>query len=190
MSIKPPIKCPPDYSILTFRLTECKKAGIVKGISTQLAMDLQDLFVPVTNYEQRMITLKAGETKQIDISGIGESWPLNEKFAFVANADACGDHTSHTYSLYDSSLNLIESISFTVNSTVPARQTFALALVNAVNNSTTIKSTVSFDTSQFSGQQGKLFVTAQKKGVKYRHVFQFDTTGWGGYSPFPYLHPA
>lgn len=190
MSIKPPLKCPPDYSILAFRITECKKAGIVKGIETQLSVDLQKLFVPVTNYEERQITLKAGETKKIDVSGIGETWPLAEKFAFIANANYCGDGTSHTYSLYDSSLNLIETISFTINQNVAQIKDFPTALSTAVNASSYIQYLVTFDPSQFNGPGAPLYVTSQKKGVKYRHVFRFDTTGWGGYNPFPYVHPG
>ena len=139
MSIKPPLKCPPDYSILAFRITECKKAGIVKGVETQLSIDLQKLFVPVTNYEERQITLKAGETKNIDVSSIGETWPLAEKYAFIANSTFCGDLTSHTYSLYDVGLTLIETISFTVDQNLPLYVDFETALNTAVLGSTYIK---------------------------------------------------
>jgi hypothetical protein len=72
-------------------MTECKKAGIVKGINTQLAVDLQDFFVPVTNYEERQITLKAGQTKYIDVSSIGENTDLAESYEFVANVNNCGN---------------------------------------------------------------------------------------------------
>lgn len=194
MSIKPPIKCPPDYSILAFRITECKKAGIVKGIETQLSVDLQKLFVPVTNYEERQMTLKAGETKKIDVSNLGVQWPLAEKFAFVADADKCDqDGVNFTYSLYDVDLNLIETISFNINIYNPEIATFMDALAKAVSNSTKIKDLVTFDASQFTNGPGgtsPVYVTANKKGVKYRHVFQFDTTGFGGYMPFPYVHPG
>ena len=190
MSIKPPIKCPPDYSILAFRITECKKAGIVKGIETQLSVDLQKLFVPVTNYEERQITLKAGETKKIDVSSIGETWPLKEKFAFIANANFCQDGTSHSYSLYDKDLNLIETITFSVNQNVPQLKDFPTALGTAVAGSFLIKSLVSFDPSQFTGIDTPLYVEAIQKGIKYRHVFSFDLTGFGGYLPFPYVHPG
>ena len=185
MSIKPPIKCPPDYSILTFRLTECKKAGIVKGIQTLLAMDLQDLFVPVSNYEQRMITLRAGETKKIDVSGIGVKWPLNESYEVLFNPAFCTPGTEHSYSLYDESLSLIETMSFTIT---PAFPTYIAAFNNALSLTTTIKTTVTFDLSKFA--EGKLTVTASARGIKYRHVFSFDNTGFGGYQPFPYLHPG
>lgn len=190
MSIKPPLKCPPDYSILTFRITECKKAGIVKGVETQLSIDLQKLFVPVTNYEERQITLKAGETKKIDVSSIGETWPLAEKYAFIANSTFCGDGTSHTYSLYDASLTLIETISFTVNQNLPLYVDFKTALNTAVAASTYIKTLVMFDPSQFTGSSSPIYVTSVAKGVKYRHVFEFDTTGFGGYMPFPFAHPG
>ena len=187
MSIKPPIKCPPDYSILAFRLTECKKAGIVKGISTQLAIDLQDLFVPVTNYEERQMTLKSGETKKIDVSSLGVNWPLQETYQFIADATNCGLGTSHTYTLSDSNNTVIESITFTVNSANP---TFAQALAAAVLASAQIKTIASFDASKFTGEAGEIMVTAAAKGIKYRHVFQFDLTGFGGYYPYPYVHPG
>jgi hypothetical protein len=185
MSIKPPIKCPPDYSILTFRLTECKKAGIVKGIDTLLAMDLQDLFVPITNYEQRMITLKAGETKRIDVSGIGVKWPLQESYEFLFNPAYCTLDTSHTYSLYDESLSLIEAMTFTINQQYP---TFQSAFNYALSLTTQIKFLLSFNLSGFNS--GKIGVTAIKKGVKYRHEFSFDLDGFGGYMPFPFIHPG
>jgi hypothetical protein len=187
MSIKPPIKCPPDYSILTFRLTECKKAGIVKGINTQLAIDLQDLFVPVTNYEERQITLKSGETKKIDVSSLGVHWPLKEKYEFVADATNCGLGTQHTYTLSDSNNVTIESLNINVNNTNP---TFAAAFAAAVTASTSIKNLITFDTNRFIDETGVITATAINKGIKYRHLFQFDLTGFGGYYPFPYLHPG
>jgi hypothetical protein len=185
MSIKPPIKCPPDYSILTFRLTECKKAGIVKGIQTLFAMDLQELFVPVSNYEQRMITLRAGETKKIDVSGIGVHWPLNESYEVLFDPINCGINTEHSYSLYDESLNLLETITFAVTTQYP---TYPLAFNNAVLASTVIKTKVFFDLTTFNS--GRFTVTALAKDIKYRHVFSFDNTGFGGYQPFPFLHPG
>ncbi|NBO21759.1 hypothetical protein EBU94_00240 [bacterium] len=186
MSIKPPIKCPPDYSILAFRLTECKKAGIVKGITTQLAMDLQDLFVPLANYEERKITLKAGQTKKIDVSSIGETWPLQESYEIVADPAKCGFGTSHSYSLYDSNLTLIETINFSVDATYP---TFQQALTNAVTASTQIKNLLSLNASTFA-DDGIVTITATAKETKYRHLFSFDVNGFGGYYPFPYLHPG
>lgn len=185
MSIKPPIKCPPDYSITCFRITECKKAGIVKGITTQLAIDLQDMFVPVTNYEERMITLKAGQTKKIDVSSIGEKWPLFEQYQFVADPANCGNGTNHTYSLYDESLTLIETMSIAVT---PAG--FATAFTIAYNSTTFIKNLVSYgDLTTFS-TTGIFTMTSKTRDLKYRHEMTFDLTGFGGYFPFPYLHPG
>jgi len=163
-------------------MTECKKAGIVKGIKTQLAVDLQDFFVPVTNYEERQITLKAGSTKFIDVSSVGENTDLAESYEFVANANNCGNGTSHTYTLYDEDLNTLGSFSFNVTATG-----FSTAFTAAYTASN-VNSLVSFDTSTFTGATGKIRVTAAKKGVKYRHVFEFDTTGFGGYYPYPYSH--
>jgi len=187
MSIKPPIKCPPDYSILAFRLTECKKAGIVKGITTQLAVDLQELFVPVANYEERSMTLKAGETKRIDVSSLGVSWPLNEEYQFVANANFCGLGTQHTYALYDASNVLIEAITINVN---PAYPTFKKALEFAIANSAQIKDLMIISAASFDGPTGTITAKARTKGVKYRHEFSFDLNGFGGYWPFPYKHPG
>lgn len=187
MSVKPPLKCPPDYSILAFRLTECKKAGVVKGITTQLAVDLQDLFVPVENYEERTIKLKAGETKRIDVSSLGANPLLREAYQIVADADNCGIGTQHTYSLYDSSNTLIESINIAVTTT---NSTFAAALSAAISQSTLINGLVSIDAGAFSGPNGTINVTASTPGIRYRHVFSFDNTGFGGYYPFPFLHPG
>jgi hypothetical protein len=188
MSIKPPIKCPPDYSILNFRLTECKKAGIVKGIETQLAMDLQDLFVPVSNYEQRMITLKAGETKQIDISGIGENWPLKETYEFLFDPDNLVIGTDHRYDLYDENLNLIASLPFSITNNYP---TFTLALNNALSNTPAgliISPKVTFNLANFG--TGSIEATSTTKLTKYRHVWTFDISGFGGYPQGGYVHPG
>jgi hypothetical protein len=186
MSIKPAIKCPPDYSILNFRLLECKKAGIVKGITTQLAVDLQDLFVPVTNYEERMLTLKSGETKKIDVSSIGTKWPLQEKYVVNVNPDFLGLGTEHSYTLYDNDLTLIESITFEINSTYP---TFGLAIKNAISASAKLKNLISIGTATLD-TLGEIEVSATNKGIKYRHLFAFDLTGFGGYDVYPYLHPG
>lgn len=186
MSIKPPIKCPPDYSVLAFRLTECKKAGIVKGITTQLAVDLQSLYVPVTNYEEKTITLKAGETKRIDVSSFGDTGKIKEQFLFNANPAFCGLGTEHSYSLFDSNLVLVEKISFIVNETYP---TWSTAFAAAIENSVNIKGLISFSYSQFE-TTGNITSSTQKAGVKYRHLFEFDTTGLGGYPTYPYMHPG
>ena len=186
MSVKPPIKCPPNYSVLVFRLTECKKAGIVKGITTQLAIDLQEMYVPVSNYEEKFISLKAGETKRIDVSSIADTGRLKEQFVFTANPAFCGLGTEHSYSLYDENLNLIETINFIVNEEYP---TWPLAFHNAHENSTKIKSVVSFATNEFE-TLGTLTTLSINAGVKYRHIFAFDITGFGGYPTYPFLHPG
>jgi hypothetical protein len=186
MSIKPPINCPPNYSVLVFRLTECKKAGIVKGITTQLAVDLQNMYVPISNYEEKFISLKAGETKRIDVSSIADTGRVKEQFVFTANPAFCGLGTEHSYSLYDDNLNLIETINFIVNEEYP---TWPLAFHNAHESSTKIKSVVSFATNQFE-TKGNITSTGTDVGIKHRHVFSFDNTGFGGYSTFPFLHPG
>jgi hypothetical protein len=63
-----------------------------------------------------------------------------------------------------------------------------IAAFNTAYNSSAIKTFVTFDASTFTGTEGKIKVSAVKKGVKYRHLFQFDTTGFGGYYPSPYNH--
>lgn len=186
MSVKPPIKCPPDYSVLVFRLTECKKAGIVKGITTQLAVDLQDMYVPISNYEEKVLTLRAGETKRIDVSSISDTGRISEQFTFTANPAYCGLDTLHSYSLYDENLNLIETINFTVNAEYPL---WSLAFGNAYQNSTQIKSLIGFEYSRFE-TTGTITSTNVLKGVKHRHVFSFDITGFGGYPGYPFTHPG
>jgi hypothetical protein len=180
MSIKPPIKCPPDYSILAFRITECKKAGIVKGVLTQLAVDLQDLFVPVTNYSESMLNLKAGETKKIDVSSIAINWPLNETYEFTVDPLNCGIGTEHSYTLYSESLAPLGSFSFTV-------VTDFITDLQAAFAATTMTSMVSFINNDFVNT-GKFKVVATDKNTKYRHEFSFDNSGFGGYMPFPFLH--
>lgn len=185
MSIKPNLTCPPDYSILAFRFTECKKAGIVKGITTQVAVDLQNLFIPVTSYEEKVLTLKGGEIRKIDVSSVAVSGKSQESFSFLFNPAFCGLGSDHTYSLYDSSLNLIETINISVNATNPNLQE---AVTAAVQSSTKIKNLVSFSLNTYTS--GEIKVSASTAGIKYRHVFSFDTTGFGGYPNFPYNHPG
>ena len=186
MSIKPPIKCPPDYSVLVFRMTECKKLGIVKGITTQLAVDMQDLYIPITNYEERVITLKAGDTKRLDVSSIGETGKIKEQFVFTANPDYCGLGTDHSYSLYDEQLNLIETLNFSVNDDYP---TWYLAFTAAYQASSQINLLIGFEYEHFQ-TDGTITSTDLTDGVKHRHVFSFDITGFGGYPTYPYLHPG
>jgi hypothetical protein len=150
-------------------------------------VDLQELFVPVANYEERSITLRSGESKKIDVSSLGVHWDLREKYEFVANANYCGMGTQHSYTLSDSANNIIETITFSVTA---ASSTFKRALEEALENSLQIKNLVTIDASQFEGPTGKITATARAKGVKYRHEFSFDLNGFGGYWPFPYVHPG
>ena len=68
MSLKPPLKCPPDYSILVFRLSECKKASVVKGVTTLSSLDLEPLAIPIQEHSEGTLILKAGAEKLLDIS--------------------------------------------------------------------------------------------------------------------------
>lgn len=187
MSIKPPIKCPPDYSILSFRLTECRKFGVVKGINTLADVDMTNMFVPIANYEERMVTLKAGQTKKIDVSSIGILGEMTETYTFEIVTANVVPGTEHSYSLYDSSLGLIESINFTVDL---VNTTFTAAFQAAVNSSTTIKNTVTISFTGFDTTTGTVTITATAKGTKYRHLLSVDNTGFGGYFPFPFLTPG
>jgi hypothetical protein len=187
MSIKPPIKCPPDYSILSFRMTECRKFGVVKGINTLADVDMTNMFVPIANYEERMITLKAGQTKKIDVSSIGLVGELAETYTFEIDTANLIIGTEHSYSLSDSELNLIETINFTIDNTNP---NFEDAFQSAYNNSTNIKDIVTIAFASFNTPQGVVTITAKTKGVKYRHLMSLDMTGLGGYFPFPFQTPG
>ena len=85
MSVKPKLVCPPDYSILSLRFTECKKIGVVKGTTTLLSFDLSKFFIPLTNYTEKRLVVKAGQTRKLDINDIAVYWPLQEKYDFVAD---------------------------------------------------------------------------------------------------------
>lgn len=192
MSVKPPIVCPPDWSILAFRITECKLASVVKGVNKLASLDLNNLYIPIAEHTEGTMTLKAGTERLINIDDIAEYGPLNEKFSFDAllatNPTIFDTGKTHSYTLYDENLNFLESLSFTVNSSNPLYSSFPTALNTAYSNSTVIKSKVFFDTTT-SLTTGTLSVQSITRNVKLRHVFTFDTTGVNLSSPGTLLVP-
>lgn len=178
MSLKPPIVCPPDWSILAFRISECKLASVVKGVNKLAALDLNNFYIPIAEHAEGTLTLKGGQERLINIDDIAEYGPLNEKFSFDAlladNPTIFGDGTTHEYTLYDENLVFLESLSFTIDINDDDYKDFPTALNTEYGNSTVIKSKVYFDAST-SLTTGILTVQALTKNVKLRHLFTFDT---------------
>ena len=178
MSLKPPIVCPPDWSILAFRISECKLASVVKGVNKLAALDLNNLYIPIAEHTEGTLTLKAGTERLLNIDDIAEYGPLNEKFSFdgliADNPNIFDDGTTHEYTLYDEDLNFLESLSFTIDVNDPDYRSFPIALNTAYRNSTVIKSKVYFDTSG-TLITGVLTVQSNTRNIKLRHVFTFDT---------------
>lgn len=178
MSLKPPIVCPPDYSILAFRISECKLASVVKGVSKLASLDLNSLYIPIAEHTEGTLTLKGGTERVINIDDIAEYGPLPETFTFDAllttNPTVFDDGTQHEYTLYDENLNFLESLSFTIDITDPFYSDFPTALNTAYNNSTVIKATVSISSYNVLST-GVLTIFANARGIKYRHTFLFDS---------------
>ena len=168
MSIVPPLNCPPDYSIQAIRLVDCKKIGVVKGIEKLVSIEMKDFFIPIANYEERYITLRAGQTKELDISDVAAYYPLQESYQFTASTSILGTGTNHMYSLYDEELNLIGEFQFTVQSN------FGADFASAVSNGpVAISSAMTFNSSSAGGNT-TVNATAIGSGIKYRHVFKFN----------------
>lgn len=192
MSLKPPIVCPPDWSILAFRISECKLASVVKGVNKLASLDLNNLYIPIAEHTEGTLTLKGGTERLLNIDDIAEYGPLFEKFSFDAllavNPNIFDDATTHEYSLYDEDLNFLESLSFTIDVNDDDYKDFPTALNTTYGNSTVIKSKVYFDAST-SLTTGILTVQANARNTKYRHVFTFDTAGVDLQSPGNLLVP-
>jgi hypothetical protein len=160
--------------------------GIVKGVQNEVTIPTKGICIPVDRYDDRRILLRANSTIKLDISGIASYGDMNETYQFVADLvkypNILAEGTQHKYSLYDESLNLIEEITFTVGAS------FTVSMSSAVSNSLQIKNLVQFDYGLID--QGKINVTANTAGIKYRHVFSFDLDGFGGVNKFPFLHPG
>ena len=192
MSIKPPLICPPDYSIQVFRISECKKASVLKGATNLASLDLNSLNIPINEHTEGTLILKGETERVLNIDDIAEYGPLNETYSFNAliatNPTIFANATQHTYSLYDENLNLIETLSFTINTSNPLYATFPVALQTAYNLSTAIKANVSFVASTVLST-GILTVTAKEVSTKLRHVFTFNTTATNLASPGTLITP-
>ena len=178
MSVKPKLVCPPNYSVLSLRFTECKKIGVVKGTTTLLSYDLSNFFIPLTDYSERRFTVKAGATKQIDIGDLASYWPLKESYSFIADAAnlpaRIADLTSHSFSIYENEehTNLLATITFQVDATIPSYTTFAKAFKTAFD----LNTNMAIVTQEQVGVNTSLFnITAVAKGVKYYYVMTYDT---------------
>jgi len=184
MSIIPRLKCPPDYSILSFRFVECKKVGIVKGISKEVDVDLKDFFIPVTEYSERRFTLKPGQVQRIDAGNLFNFGEQNESYSFkpdillnVANGTT---HVIEIYSSEDGELLYTTSFTVVLSPTVPD---FLTAFSNFYNLNTTLQSYVTFSSGDIATQSFSL--TAKTAGVKqlYRFIFNSATIA-------PFYHPG
>jgi hypothetical protein len=168
MSIVPPLNCPPDYSIQSIRLVDCKKIGVVKGIEKLVSIEMKDFFIPIANYEERYITLRAGQTKELDVSDVAMYYPQQESYAFPVNTAILGTGTNHIYTLYDENLNTIGNVQFTVQTDFG--DDFATAISNGP---VAIRSAMTYVTASSTGTTN-ISATAKSSGLKYRHVFQFN----------------
>lgn len=184
MSIIPKLKCPPDYSILSFRYVECKKVGIVKGISKETDIDLKDFFIPVTEYTEKRITLKPGQVQRIDAGNLFNFGEQNESYSFkpsdlldVANG------TTHVIEIYSSEDGeLLYTTSFTVVLS-PSVTDFLTAFNNFYNSNTTLQSYVTFSNVDVPTQSFSL--TAITAGVKQLYRFTFNSA-----TISPFYHPG
>lgn len=184
MSITPRLKCPPDYSILSFRFVECKKVGVVKGISKEVDVDLKDFFIPVSEYSERRINLKPGEVQRIDAGNLFNYGEQNETYYFepdnllnVANGTT---HRIEIFSSEDGSLLYTTQFTFIIT---PLILDFLDAFENHYNNNTTLQSYLSFAKGDIAKQS---FTLANvKAGIKQLYRFTFNLN-----SLQPYYHPG
>jgi hypothetical protein len=184
MSVKPKLICPPDYSILSLRFTECKKIGIVKGITTLFAFDLSNFFIPVTNFSERRFTVKAGQKKKLDIGDLGVNWPLKESYTFVYTDPGVSDLTEHTFTMYSEDGTQLEQISFTVDATVDGYATFAEAFASALAANTALALLLS---ATYGPADSQVTVVAKTEAMRYKYLLEYDTEAWVS---GPYLHPG
>lgn len=199
MSIKPRIVCPPNYSILSLRFTECKKLGIVKGKDTLLSVDLQPFYIPVTFYSLRKFTVKAGKDMKLEIGDIASYYPLQEKYRFqTINAQVDngvgGATTSHRFEVFDDYGVSKGAVTFTcdINDLNPELHTFKKAIAYTVGLHPVLSGLVSV-APQTTPQppvgygDSAVTVTATAAGEKYRYLLTYDTGSWSG---GPYDHPG
>lgn len=185
MSIVPILRCPPDYSILSFKFVECKKVGVVKGISKEVDVDLKDFFIPVSEYSERRITLKPGQIQRIDAANLFNYGEQNEAYHFVPdillNVASGTSHTLEVFSSEDGSLIYTGSFTFIlVPGIVPD---FLTAFSNFYAADATLQSLVIFEKGDTATQDFTLSNTIP--GVKQLYRFTFNTTSLN-----PYYHPG
>lgn len=184
MSIIPKLQCPPDYSILSFRLVDSKCVGIVKGITKEVAICLPDFFIPVTEFAEQRITLKPGQVQRVDGCNIFNYGEQNETYSFAVNDLAnIADGTTHTITIYSSEDG---SILYTTSFVVvfnPTTTTFLQALYNYYVTDTTLQSYVTLV--QGDALTQSFSFVAKTAGVKQIYRFGFNTA-----SIAPFYHPG
>jgi len=185
MSITPRLKCPPDYSILSFRLVDCKKVGIVKGINKEVDVDLKDFFIPVTEYSERRINLKAGQIQRIDAGNLFNYGEQNEEYAFVPDSlVSVADQTTHKLEIFsDEDGTLIYSGSFLYTYDPVIFPTFLDALKNFYDSDNALKALFNLKPGDTTKQSFSL--SSKIAGLKYCHLFTFNSA-----SLAPFLHPG
>jgi len=185
MSITPRLKCPPDYSILSFRFVDCKKVGIVKGISKEVDVDLKDFFIPITEYSERKFTLKAGQVQRLDAGNLFNYGEQNETYQFVPDdLINVADGTTHKLEIFSSEDGSpLYSGTFVYVYDLVTAPTFLDGLKNFYNADENLKAL--FDL--FTGDPAKqdFTLSAKLEGVKYCHIFTFNSA-----SLAPYAHPG
>jgi hypothetical protein len=186
MSIVPKLLCPPDYSILALRFTECKKLGIVKGITTLLSYDLSNFFIPLTNFAEKRFTIKAGKTKKLSIDDIAVYWELQETYEFVATDPQVADGTSHTFEMFDEDGQSLGTLSFTVDAADPDYEDFATAFATALSSSGNAGLAGLITAEYSTTEDSYVQVTAKAKGVKYTYLLTYDV----GSPALTYEHPG
>lgn len=185
MSITPRLKCPPDYSILSFRYVECKKVGIVKGISKEVDVDLKDFFIPVSEYSERRITLKPGEVQRIDAGNLFNYGEQNETYYFepddLVNVASGTTHRIEIFSSEDGSLLYTTQFTFILD--IPETPDFLTRFTSYYNSDETLQSYLSFAKDDIGKQS---FTLANvKAGEKQLYRFTFNIN-----SLQPYYHPG
>ena len=186
MSVKPKLVCPPNYSILSLRFTECKKIGIVKGVSTLVSYDLSNFFIPLTDFSERRFTIKAGKTEQLDIGNIAVQTPLNEIYMFDASSIYVVPLTQHLISIYadEEHTVLLSSIAFTYTFPLPPLNTFRQSFQAVYDITPAFSSLVELifgsttSAAQFS-------LKARNTDTKYYYEMTYDTL-----APVPYVTPG
>jgi len=185
MSIVPILKCPPDYSILSFRFVECKKVGIVKGIAKEVDVDLKDFFIPVTEYSERRITLKPGQVQRIDAANLFNYGEQIESYYFkpddLLNVSSGTSHKIEIFSSEDGSL--IYSAEFTFILDLPEIPDFLTRFDIYYANDPILQSHVSYSRGTIANQDFTLSNVVA--GAKQLYRFTFNTNGIE-----PYSHPG